>query len=127
MASPQGFLSEEHQQRWVRATYSIRACELALDGAVDPIPASLLACADALYPWEKVSAWSHNYLCAGIEHMLLWADLVAPYSFDEAHVIMCDTGRTCSWAGPVLSLEHMRSGCWPMLTTHVSACVGYCG
>ncbi|MEX6466061.1 hypothetical protein AB6N35_17285 [Dietzia cinnamea] len=86
MASPQGFLSEEHQQRWVRATYSIRACELALDGAVDPIPASLLACADALYPWEKVSAWSHNYLCAGIEHMLLWADLVAPYSFDEAHV-----------------------------------------
>ncbi|MDV8003133.1 hypothetical protein [Rhodococcus sp. IEGM 1408] len=86
MTSPQGFLSEAHRQRWAQATYSIRACELALVGAVDPAPNSPLAFADALYPWEKVSAWSRNYLSAGIEHMLLWADLVAPYSFDKAHI-----------------------------------------
>lgn len=86
VTTAQGFLSEDHQQRWVQATYLVRACDLALVGAVDPTPSSLLAYADALYRWEKVSAWSRNYLTAGIEHMLLWADLVAPYSFDEGHI-----------------------------------------
>lgn len=86
MTTPEGFLSEEHQQRWAAATYLIRGGELALVGAVDPNPGSFLAFADQLYQWEKVSTWSRSYLTAGIEHMLLWADLVAPYSFDETHI-----------------------------------------
>lgn len=86
MTTLQGLLDADHQQRWTAATYLVRACELALVGAVDPEPASFLALADSLYKWEKVSGWSRNYLTAGIEHMLLWADLVAPYKFDEDHI-----------------------------------------
>ncbi|QMT00267.1 hypothetical protein H1R19_15205 [Gordonia jinghuaiqii] len=67
-------------------TYAIRACDLALSAAVDPMPGSRPDFADKLYKWEKVSAWLRSYLTAGIEHMMLWSDLVAPYEFDGSHV-----------------------------------------
>lgn len=86
MTTPTGLLSEEHQLRWIEATYAVRSCDLALAGAVDPVPESRMRIADAGYPWEKVSAWSRSYLTAGIEHMMLWADLVAPYEFDEGKI-----------------------------------------
>ncbi|CAM3225187.1 hypothetical protein [Tsukamurella hominis] len=86
MVTPEGFLVEDQRQRWAAATYKVRGSALALEGAVDPREGSLLEYADQLYPWEKVSAWSRSYLSAGIEHMSLWADLVAPYEFDESRV-----------------------------------------
>ncbi|GAA2375812.1 hypothetical protein [Gordonia cholesterolivorans] len=86
MTVPTNLLAEEHQRRWAEATYSIRSCELAMDGAVDPAPGSLLAEIDQLYRWEKVSVWSRSYLTAGIEHLLLFADLVAPYDFKEGDI-----------------------------------------
>ncbi len=79
-------LSDEHRERWAAATYWVRGCELALKEAVDPRPDSWLAHADRLYRWEKVSAWSRSYLTAAIDHLLLWADLVAPYKFAEDHI-----------------------------------------
>lgn len=36
---------------------------------------------DAIYHWEKVSAWARTYLLASAEHMGMWADFIAPYSF----------------------------------------------
>lgn len=86
MADVEGYLAEDQVQRWAAATYKIRGSALALADAVDPRRGSMLEYADKLYPWEKVSAWSRSYLTAGIEHMQLWADLVAPYEFDETQV-----------------------------------------
>ncbi|WP_156528131.1 hypothetical protein [Gordonia sp. 852002-50395_SCH5434458] len=86
MTSPSGFLTEEHQLRWAAVTYQVRMCELALVGAADPKPGSLLAAADAAYTWEKASGWARTYLTSGIEHMLMWCDQVAPYDFDGERV-----------------------------------------
>lgn len=86
MTTPDGALSEEHQLRWATATYEVRACDLALVGAVDPRPKSFMRWADTGYQWEKLSVWSRSYLTSGIEHMMLWADLVAPYEFADDHV-----------------------------------------
>ncbi len=60
----------------------IRSCELVLSETADPKPGSSLAQVDALYRWEKVSAWTRSYLQAATEHLGLWADRVAPYAFD---------------------------------------------
>ncbi|MBD0859963.1 hypothetical protein IA539_01885 [Gordonia sp. zg691] len=94
MTTPEGFLTEEHRQRWAQVTYAIRACDLALSAAVDPMPGSRPDFADKLYKWEKVSAWLRSYLTAGIEHMMLWSDFVAPYEFDGSHVTESVSGPT---------------------------------
>lgn len=86
MTTPSGLLSEEHRLRWATATYQVRACDLALVGAVDPKPKSFMWFADTGYQWEKLSVWSRSYLTSGIEHMMLWADLVAPYEFTDGHI-----------------------------------------
>jgi len=36
---------------------------------------------DALYPYERASIWHRSYLNAALEHLLVWADLVAPLRF----------------------------------------------
>ena len=77
---------EDHIERWKIATYTIRTSSLVLSRMVDPKPGSPLTQADAQFPWEKASAWSRSYLDAGCEHLSLWANLVAPYKFDEGAV-----------------------------------------
>lgn len=74
-------LPPEHMSRWAEFTYLIRSCELALRKAVDPVVGSALHQADAIYPREKISAWTRSYLLAAAEHLAFWADLVAPYEF----------------------------------------------
>ncbi|ORM37387.1 hypothetical protein [Williamsia sp. 1135] len=86
MTTPAGFLSADHQHRWATATYVVRACDLALADVVDPKPGSFMRMADIAYKWEKTSVWSRGYLTSGTEHMMLWADLVAPYEFVEGHI-----------------------------------------
>jgi hypothetical protein len=50
-----------------------------LDRAVDAKAGSDLAQADQFYEWEKATIWIRNYLCAGAEHLGMWADFTAPY------------------------------------------------
>lgn len=49
-------LPAEHLAELKGFAFSARACKLALQRSVDPLPDSALAHADSLYPWEKVSA-----------------------------------------------------------------------
>lgn len=72
---------EAHTTTWAMNAYRVRACELVLGRTGDPVPRSPLDRADAVYHWEKVSAWARNYLLASAEQLSLWADLVAPYNF----------------------------------------------
>jgi hypothetical protein len=74
-------LPEEHRQRWTQFTYLVRSCALTLERAVDPKPGTALTEVDSFYEWEKASIWIRNYLCAGAEHLSLWADVTAPYKF----------------------------------------------
>lgn len=37
---------------------------------------------DAMYPHERASNWHRSYLNAALEHLMMWADLVAPLRFD---------------------------------------------
>jgi hypothetical protein len=74
-------LSEHHLTEWKVHAFTARTCKLALERVFDPRPNSVLAIADLHYPWEKVSAWSRDYLRGAAEHLGFWADSVAPYEF----------------------------------------------
>ena len=82
MNEPLNPVPDDHMQRWKVAVYQIRTSALLLSRMIDPRPGSGLAAADDLCPGEKVSAWARSYLDAGRDHLTLWADFVAPYSFD---------------------------------------------
>ena len=73
-------LPTEHQEELKGFALNIRTCKLALQRSLDPLPESPLAYADALYPWEKVSAVSREYLLAAAD-LGFWADQFAPPKF----------------------------------------------
>lgn len=77
---------EDHIADWKGFALAARASKLALQRTLDPLPESALAFADAHYPWEKVSAWSRDYLLASADFMGFWADLFAPYEFHPGAV-----------------------------------------
>ena len=60
------------------AAHSARLYRYMLDGVVDPRKLSDLAGDDAGYPYEKASAWVRSYLVSALDHLLLWANVVAP-------------------------------------------------
>ena len=68
-------LPTEHQEELKGFALNIRTCKLALQRSLDPLPESPLAYADALYPWEKVSAWSREYLLAAADFLGLGVDV----------------------------------------------------
>jgi hypothetical protein len=53
---------------------------------MDPRPGSSLYAADHHYKWEKVSAWSRDYLRAATDNLGFWADLVAPFDFEPGAI-----------------------------------------
>lgn len=69
---------EDEHRKWVAAAHTARLARYALDQIVDPKPSSDLAGDDAGYAWEKCSAWMRSYLAASSDHLLLWANVVAP-------------------------------------------------
>lgn len=73
---------DDHIAEWKGFALNVRTSQLALQRSLDPLPDSALAFADAHYPWEKVSAWSREYLLAGADFLVSWANQFAPYKFD---------------------------------------------
>lgn len=52
----------------------------------DPAPESNFAQVAELYPYDKVSDRSKAYLDAAFEHLILWADYIAPFKFHPEQV-----------------------------------------
>lgn len=69
---------EEEFLEWVVAAHTARLARYVLDRVGDPRPGSELSVDDAAYRWEKCTAWLRSYLMAASDHLLLWADIIAP-------------------------------------------------
>jgi len=74
-------------QAWVAVAHGARVSRRILQGVGDPAPGSSFAQVNALYPHEKASDWHRSYLGAALEHLVVWADLVAPLKFHPDHVV----------------------------------------
>ncbi|WP_193341725.1 hypothetical protein [Pseudarthrobacter sp. AB1] len=72
---------------WIAVAQSSRLLADILSQIGEPLSGSNFEEMNAHYPPERSSDWCREFLTAGIEHMTLWADHVAPLRFhEEAHV-----------------------------------------
>ncbi|WP_157741370.1 hypothetical protein [Jiangella sp. DSM 45060] len=53
----------------------------------DPSPISNFVKINEIYVHEKASDWCRSYLRAALEHLLLWAEYVAPLNFPPDHEV----------------------------------------
>lgn len=81
-------LTREIIEPWVAVAHSSRLSADILSQIGEPLKESNFDQINGLYPFERASDWCREFLSAGIEHMQLWADHVAPLRFHaEAEVI----------------------------------------
>lgn len=66
---------------WTEIAHSARLENRILGGVSDPAEGSNFAQVNAIYPSELASDWHRSYLDAALQHLLLWAHLVAPLKF----------------------------------------------
>lgn len=66
---------------WTEIAQYARLANHILSAVPDPDGDSNLAQIDAMYPHERASDWHRSYLKAALQHLVLWADLVAPLRF----------------------------------------------
>lgn len=114
-------LSEEHRTEWAISMYGIRACDLCLKRLMDPRPGSSLDAADHHYKWEKVSAWSRDYLRAATDNLGFWADLVAPFDFEPGAIN--NVGYRPYMLLGRSGLEAAAHALWVLSTNDVDECV----
>lgn len=55
-----------------------RLADRTLSAVEDPLPGSEFAQINDIYPAEKASDWHRAYITAALEHLMIWAELVAP-------------------------------------------------
>jgi hypothetical protein len=80
-------VEDDEIARWVAAAHTGRLASYMLGQLVDPRPGSVLAEDDDSYPWEKCSSWTRAALVAATDHLVVWANIVAPQQvFDGMEV-----------------------------------------
>ncbi|MCL3818552.1 hypothetical protein [Aeromicrobium wangtongii] len=74
-------VSEDISRAWTEIAQGARLSHRAFSSVGDPAPGSNFTLINAIYPWEKASDWSRSYIDAAYEHLIHWADFVAPFRF----------------------------------------------
>lgn len=72
---------------WVAIAQEARMAHRVLHGVGDARRGSNFAQIDSVYPYEKASDWHRAYLTAALEHLIVWADIVAPFKFHPEHEV----------------------------------------
>lgn len=80
-------VDEDEVTRWVIAAHTARLASYMLEEVRDPLPATPLATDDESYPWEKCSSWTRSMLVAALDHLVVWANIIAPQTVFEGMVV----------------------------------------
>lgn len=80
-------VSPEVVQSWVLIAHRARIADRMLGDINDPSPDSDFAEVNAMYPAEKASDWHRSYITAALEHLIVWANVVAPLKFHPEHEV----------------------------------------
>lgn len=80
-------MSEDETTQWVTAAYKARLASHILEQVHGPLPDSPLAADDDVYRWEKCSAWTRAALIAALDHLGLWANVVAPQTVFDGLIV----------------------------------------
>lgn len=106
-----GRVLEEETTKWVVAAHTARVAHYVLEQVVDPKPESALAADNAAYKWEKCSAWTRSSLVAAIDHLILWANIVAPLRLFEGMIAQNPPRRVTRSPTPAWNPPRKLSGC----------------
>ncbi|MGH8523523.1 MAG: hypothetical protein ACREXY_04705 [Gammaproteobacteria bacterium] len=80
-------VDEAVSRAWTAVAHSARLSRRMLSTLGDPTSGSSFTQINVLYPHEKASDWCRSYLTAALEHLIIWADHVAPLVFHpDQHV-----------------------------------------
>lgn len=71
----------ETSREWVAIAHQARIDVRVLEQVTDPDTRSNFDLIDSGYPQELASTWHRSYLKAALEHLVLWAELIAPLKF----------------------------------------------
>ena len=115
--APTFSVDAEVSQAWAAVAHGARLSSRILQSVGDPVQGSNSAELNAAYPHEKASDWHRSYLGAALEHLVMWADLVAPLKFHPEQVAI-HTFRPAYTLGRA-SLEAASQAVW--MTAGVTA------
>lgn len=76
-------VDEKNTRAWTEIAQGARLHNHMFSAVADPAPGSNFEMINAIYPHEKASDWSRAYVVAAYEHLIHWADFIAPFKFHE--------------------------------------------
>jgi hypothetical protein len=87
----------------------------------DPAEGSNFERVNELYPFEKVSDRSRHYVEAAFEHLLMWADHVAPFKFHAEQVVNFTLRPTYTLARA--AMESAAQAVWLLSSRDPTECI----
>jgi hypothetical protein len=112
---------EEHSQEFTAVAQGSRIAWHMVQACGDPLDGSNFAKVNELYPFEKVSDRVRHYVEAAFEHLLMWADNVAPFKFHPEQTVNFTLRPTYTLARA--ALESSAQAVWILSSADPEECV----
>lgn len=111
-------IDRETSAPWIEIAHKARILQDLLGETAAATPQSRFGEVDRFYPLESAERWCRSYLSAALEHLVMWADLVAPlklhpeaelhHSLRPAQTLARAALESASQAVWIMSADHPR-------------------
>ncbi len=71
-------IDRESSRPWIEVAHAARIMQDLLLGTPPAVEGSPIAITNGFFPSDPVERWTRSYLSAALEHLVMWADFVAP-------------------------------------------------
>ena len=121
MAEHRMLVDEANGRAWTEIAQGTRLHWRLFVNVGEPKAESNFARVHELYPYERVADRARAYIFAALEHLMLWADIVAPFKFhpEQANVFQQRPPYTLARA----ALEASAQSVWMLDTTDPLECI----
>lgn len=106
---------------WTEIAQGSRHCQHMLENVPSPAEDSDFDRARRFYPFEPVHDRARAYLDAALEHLVLWADVVAPFKFHPDHEVTSQQRPPYTLARA--AMEAAAQAVWMLDTAEPRECI----
>lgn len=114
-------IDPEVSQSWAAVAIGSRISHHTLELVGAPLLTSRFGRVDAGSPYEQVSERARGYLAAALEHLIFWADYVAPLNFHEEQAVYFSLRPSYTIARA--SVESSAQAVWIMSAADPKECI----
>jgi hypothetical protein len=115
------FVPAEHSRAFTEIAQGSRIYWHMVQSCGDPAEGSNFVRVNELYPFEKVSDRARHYVEAAFEHLLMWADYVAPFKFHAEQTINFTLRPTYTLARA--AMESAAQAVWLLSASDPVGCI----